>query len=1546
MMGDVSILTPDGKKDILSLYGIDKKHKWEGRCYRSIMGVSTLHLRIESNSPLEFPLGCYIEEQGYRYTLYYPSSITKRHTKSFEYQLLFHGVEEELKLYKLKDVSGGKPYRLKFFLTAKPIDFLRVIVDTLNLSDGGWSVGDCIEAGEKTLAFHHEDCLSVLSRVAEEFNTEWHIEGRRIGLGKVSHFQDDPLPMQYGMGNGFRSGVGRRNNADKPPIGKLYVEGGSRNINRSKYGSPTLLLPKSTTLIYKGKQYRTDSEGIYITCDGNNYPAEDSFDGSNVYPMREGTVSEVVEVKEGEQTFYDIKDSSIPESLNYNDYRIAGERATIVFQTGALAGREFDLVQTETELTGYIHSERRFKIVPAEIDGFTMPSGTFIPAVGDKYAIFNISLPQEYLSNASQRMLEEAVEYFHQHSEPSFIFDGEVDPIWARKHWLEVGGKLIVGSHILFSDPQFHPDGSVIRITGVKSQLGEPYHIELTLTNAPSAGSLANTLSKLEAEPLLAEKRDRELQRSQRQSYEQALEHIGMVERAVEGVESFTKRIKPSVIETMGVLIGSQATQFDFVDRVGSLKSVPVTVNYDKSNQRVGIGSGVLRHQTIGITSMSNKHKASEYRYWVLPRYDSPALDNAAESYYVYAKVSREGRDGVYLLSQKPIGMEEVEGYYHLLIGTLSSAIDNDRAYNRLYGYSMITPGQMVVNTISSADGRMRIDLETGEIISDVIKFRRPDGREQGVDEAIDEIDTHQPIIKDGTWWRWDGEKYVDTGEPARGQKGDRGERGATGERGLQGLQGAKGDQGIPGVPGKDGAPGKTAYTHIAYADTSAGGGFSQSPAGKAYIGMYVDHTAQDSTSPSAYKWSLIKGADGKNGRNGKDGVPGKPGADGRTPYLHIAYANSQDGKQGFSVSVSEGKSYIGTYTDYTQADSSDPRKYKWTLIKGEDATQVRENLWTWLQYSLGQNDIYGCRLTPLPDRKFKIEKVEASKYSFGGASYYTHPIRHPKGRYTISFKVVEASRPIRYFYDTGIDKKRGDLVGDFYYETSVSSDGRLPAFAFTWGEPYTDDQARIGDYAIIKDIKIERVEEGEDPRPTAYIPHPDDLKGKDVDPTLLKEIQSGLSNANTLIDMLEKTAKELKRGLLSKADVSGIQYLLDSLQKGSTDFAGGILLTNDIILSSPTSGKVTATLSGSAAEGHKALRLGIQDSSKEMTALKNDGTGHIGQLHFDDGRIVIAPIGDLSKAFMEFGRNVMRQTIQEVLRNNGYDNTANLGSMGVTSGSEIKRKTFDVVNDGTLVTITMTLTVEEQYHTHGSRREFESVYKITNAYLDGETNLIYSAFSELDSRDIGPHGGGQVYYYPEKSEKVSYTVRLPKGQHTISIKTNFGAGRATGIKVRQVYTTNYRQTSFSDKGMRIYGGPNNLVDFNHNHPDGTCFATIKGGLDVDYIDMPGVPLCGATFNSSGGHVKSFGRYKNRGESDLPSAGYDYRDGTYTIYHSIPHRRYIPLVTPFGKEGNNQYWNLSVRVYDVSAYSFTIRLLTNNDNPARNGFSYIAFQAE
>lgn len=137
------------------------------------------------------------------------------------------------------------------------------------------------------------------------------------------------------------------------------------------------------------------------------------------------------------------------------------------------------------------------------------------------------------------------------------------------------------------------------------------------------------------------------------------------------------------------------------------------------------------------------------------------------------------------------------------------------------------------------------------------------------------------------------------------------------------------GPQGIPGV----GIDGKTTYLHIQYAPVQNPTAAQMSKTPNKYIGTYTDFSGVDSTDPSKYTWAKFEG---------DQGVPGTPGVNGKTPYLHIAYANSADGRTGFSVDDSVNKLYIGQYTDYTPDDSTDPTKYSWTKIKGEQGTAGR----------------------------------------------------------------------------------------------------------------------------------------------------------------------------------------------------------------------------------------------------------------------------------------------------------------------------------------------------------------------------------------------------------------------------------------------------------------------------------------------------------------------------------------------------------------------------------------------------------------------------
>lgn len=146
-----------------------------------------------------------------------------------------------------------------------------------------------------------------------------------------------------------------------------------------------------------------------------------------------------------------------------------------------------------------------------------------------------------------------------------------------------------------------------------------------------------------------------------------------------------------------------------------------------------------------------------------------------------------------------------------------------------------------------------------------------------------------------------------------------------------------RGDDGTAGV---DGADGKTTYFHVKYSavqNPTSSWEMTETPS--KYIGTYADFTMQDSTNPSDYTWSQFQGDPGENG------IPGTNGQDGRTSYLHIAYANSSDGYTDFSTTNSTGKKYMGQYVDYTERDSENPDAYKWSKIKGEDGADGQDGV-------------------------------------------------------------------------------------------------------------------------------------------------------------------------------------------------------------------------------------------------------------------------------------------------------------------------------------------------------------------------------------------------------------------------------------------------------------------------------------------------------------------------------------------------------------------------------------------------------------------------
>ena len=715
---------------------IDIEVKDESYSYEAIMGEYTLTLYFSHPGYIEIPVGSWCDFYGKRYSLKRDSNFKKNGERNFEYTLILETGEADAMLWKVRHTVDRS---IKFSYTAKPHEHLRLLVENLNRRSTGWKVGDCIEGTEKVINYNHTYILDAFNQLAELYETEWQIieetvEGNQIKtihLRKVEYNKENPLKLSYGKGHGFKVGVGRESGEIPPEI--ILVETTDRNIDYSTYGSKYLLLPKNKTIRFDGikfeneegfdstkaRIYKTDADGTCVMRADKELTTakEDSLDCTAIYPSRVGTVSAVIEVNK-KNNFFDFVDKDIPEELNFEDCLIAGESMTVIFQTGMLTGKEFEVK--------YIHEAkdkkeaRRFEIVPQEIDGITMPEPeVWRPKVGDTYAVFGMQLPKAYICNdstqtgASWEAFKEAAKYLYEHEDKAFIFTGTLDGIWAKKRWLEIGGKIVLGGYVDFYDTQFHPEGSLIRMIGIKRYINNPYSPEIELSNEPVSISVSSDLNKIETNKVEVDIKHKDALQFTKRRFRDAKETMSMLEDAL---LNFSGSVNPITVSTMQLLVGDESLQFRFVNSKTNPVQVSHNITYNASTRILNAPAGILQHLTLGISSLSSSHKADEYKYWDMAEYNSPALIDPEKKYYLYAKVGKENQAGTFLLSETAIKMEQITGYYHLLTGVLNSEYEGSRSFVQLYGFTEILPGRVTTERILSPDGDTYFDLVKSEI--------------------------------------------------------------------------------------------------------------------------------------------------------------------------------------------------------------------------------------------------------------------------------------------------------------------------------------------------------------------------------------------------------------------------------------------------------------------------------------------------------------------------------------------------------------------------------------------------------------------------------------------------------------------------------------------------------------------------------------------------------------------------------------------------------------------------------------------------------------
>ena len=672
--------------------------------YRSIMGEHTLTLYFALPSYTDIPTGAWCEFANERYTLNQPAKIVKHNTRHFEYTLTMDSEGVNLKNYKFRNPNDKT---LKFPFTASPRYHIQILVDCLNMIDSGWQVGNCIEASEKLVSYNHNNCLEALEMIAKAFETEYEIIGKTIHLHKVEYFKNNPLPLQYGKGKGFKTGVSRT--TEQSRITRLYAQGGERNIDRSKYGNKELLLPKSQEYTYEGVTFVSDDKGLSIAiknAQNNGFVNEQSLDLSHIYPKRKGTITEVFEV-DHDKHFYDFTDTSIPQALDFNAMQIKGEKMLIYFQSGMLSGREF-------EVQKYDHNQKRFQLVPKEEDGVTMPNDIFKPAIGDEYSVYNMQMPNAYIcddntkTGASWEMMKEACKYLYENRTDMFTFTGDLDGIWAKKNWANVGGRLKMGAYINFSDTEFQRTPVAIRIVGLKEYVNNPYSLQIELSNKVQGHSFATEMRKLQNQEVYFGEMNKKAISETKRSWRDAQETIKQIEGAF---PEYTKSIVPATVQTMMALIGNKSTQFDFVVSKTNPIKAPHTLYFDKNTKQINAGSGWLKHFTLGSSDITPNRDANSYKYWNIPAFVSGRLDDKAKTYYLYIKASKTTETGEFILSENKIDIEQEAGFYHFLYATVNSEYEGERGIAKLNGFTEITGGQIKTDKITSGNGEQYIHL-------------------------------------------------------------------------------------------------------------------------------------------------------------------------------------------------------------------------------------------------------------------------------------------------------------------------------------------------------------------------------------------------------------------------------------------------------------------------------------------------------------------------------------------------------------------------------------------------------------------------------------------------------------------------------------------------------------------------------------------------------------------------------------------------------------------------------------------------------------------
>ena len=662
-----------------------------------LMGNDTIDIAVQSGVKLPIVIGDKITIIGREYTLNTPARERKIAENLFEYTMQFEGVQYDMlrvaynvnvstSSSKIQDTNGDS-------VTGDMTMFLNILIANMNrVFSGKWSLGTVPATEARTESFSDSDnCLSALQSLCspDKFNQEFSIAvdgsgNKTLNIGVVGSVF--PFTFQYGKSKGMYELVRERMSSSNI-VTRLNAYGSSRNINTSKYRASRLCLPTKS----KAQSYLEDATAItkYGIWEGTKM-----FE--DIYPHRTGTVSAV-------DDYLNFRDSSMDFDLNAKDgnsnslYLIPGTSAKIHFNTGQLAGYEF-------EVSAYSHSLKKFTLLSmTDQNGYTFPSpssSAFQFAVGDKYVMTDIYMPQSYLDTAEAALQTAATAYLAKYSSPVVQYSLSVDSQFLKSIVGASAQTNIIwpGDSIPILDTDIDVN-KTIRVKGITRDLIDEFSYQLTIAEQSlTVSTISRVISELNSVDKVIKTNLLNDPARAKRNFLSAQEVLNMVFDP-EG-DFYTSKIKPLSIDTTMLSVGAKSMQFGLLGTI-------FQVNYGGAKNRIVYTGGTLTHYSVLDTN-------GDPRIWTITDGDVTLSTDAA--YYIYAKCAKAGSGAVMYFSATKILVDSDSTYYHFLLGVVNSVDSNNaRALALMYGFTTVNGRFIKTGRIQSADGATYFDLDAGE---------------------------------------------------------------------------------------------------------------------------------------------------------------------------------------------------------------------------------------------------------------------------------------------------------------------------------------------------------------------------------------------------------------------------------------------------------------------------------------------------------------------------------------------------------------------------------------------------------------------------------------------------------------------------------------------------------------------------------------------------------------------------------------------------------------------------------------------------------------